>query len=294
MNRDLIVTDELIREAFERRARRGSPDGLRNPILQAVATTRQRRHLWPVRARRLGGSSSMRLLAVATLVVAGVGIGLVAVGARPDTAKPTPGPVTVDVHFVRPFEYPDGPQVTLSDESYEMAAFTSGGAGARPAANTSAYPETPDGSPIPGTRGVTISSLPAPITHGCLVGDGERVPVRTDPDGFLDDLRAIAGVGLGTVEPTTFDGRPARSVAVAPSANRCSFADFHPRNGGVGSPYVRLTMPSRLIVTQVDGMTIVVQAWAWTEDDLRAWLPVATEFVDGIHFTGQPSQSSAP
>ena len=38
----------------------------------------------------------------------------------------------------------------------------------------------------------------------------------------------------------------------------------------------------------VDGETVVIQVWAGTEEELRAWLPTATEFLASVHFTGQP------
>ena len=32
-------------------------------------------------------------------------------------------------------------------------------------------------------------------------------------------------------------------------------------------------------------MTVVLQAWAASPDDLDEWLPTATEFLDRVHFT---------
>ena len=56
---------------------------------------------------------------------------------------------------------------------------------------------------------------------------------------------------------------------------------------------MRLTVPSRLIVTEVDGETMVIQVWAGTEAGLQEWLRTSAAFVDSIHFTGDalaPSQ----
>ncbi len=43
-------------------------------------------------------------------------------------------------------------------------------------------------------------------------------------------------------------------------------------------------MPSRLIVSEVDGSTIFIVIWARTAQELEAWLPIADEFVESIHF----------
>ena len=42
--------------------------------------------------------------------------------------------------------------------------------------------------------------------------------------------------------------------------------------------------PSPLTVADVDGRTILVQAWAASASDLDEWLPTAKEFTDSIHF----------
>ncbi|MEO6350284.1 MAG: hypothetical protein ABIP53_06500 [Candidatus Limnocylindrales bacterium] len=39
-------------------------------------------------------------------------------------------------------------------------------------------------------------------------------------------------------------------------------------------------------------MTIVIDIWAQTDADFDAWLPSPKEFVDSIHFIGQPSPSA--
>ena len=52
------------------------------------------------------------------------------------------------------------------------------------------------------------------------------------------------------------------------------FTDFHAKNviHGIAQQPMRLTVPSRLIVTKVDGETMVIQVWAGTEAALQEWL----------------------
>jgi Tol biopolymer transport system component len=85
MNRIDWLTDELIEAAFERRADRVAPDGLRDGILSQTAATRQRRAWHP----RLTGPWSMpsarpAWVAIAVLVaLVGLAIALALVGRRP-------------------------------------------------------------------------------------------------------------------------------------------------------------------------------------------------------------------
>ena len=70
---DPRIRDDMIVEAFDRRARRATPVGLRGPILEATMSSRQRRSLWNIR----DSGTSLRLLAVAALLVTGLGAGTI-------------------------------------------------------------------------------------------------------------------------------------------------------------------------------------------------------------------------
>ena len=83
------------------------------------------------------------------------------------------------------------------------------------------------------------------------------------------------------------DGRPA--LAAMADGSECSFADLHGGGGTVSSPWVALDIPSLIVVADVDGTTVMVQAWAATDGDLEAWLPVARELIDSIHFLDEPA-----
>ena len=306
------IRDDMIVEAFDRRARRAMPVGLRGPILEATTSSRQRRSLWNIR----DSGTSLRLLAVAALLVTGLGAGTIFVG-RPlvaDTptttpvAEPTKAPVaekptapavadepanvaasgeTTTVEYFRPFEYRADSTIPLQTIDTRV-----NGRGALIAFTVGAdipYPMTEGGTIEADAKGVTVSSAQGGQVHDCA-GDGYS-RVREDPALFLLDLRRIAGVGLGETELITFDGRPARFVAVDPAANQCEAADFHAKGfiTGILQQPMRLTVPSRLIVTEVDGETMVIQVWAGSEAALKEWLRTSAAFVNSIHFTSGDS-----
>ena len=102
---DPRVSDDLIREAFDRRARRATPMGLRGSILEATASTRQHRSPWNIR----DGGTSLRLLAVAALLVTGLTAGTFFVGSALVAEKPTTA--TVGRRAV------DGPRSRRADHS---------------------------------------------------------------------------------------------------------------------------------------------------------------------------------
>ena len=279
--------------------RRGDPRGVRAPGAPGDGSGPPRpdpgpdgvdgpgRRPWTARLRWIAGhGSAARILALAILVAALLGIGLAVVGGRPVTPEPTPvpGPLEKAAFFARPVEYrvPSSSSLKLTSVFARLLTFNEGGG--------DVYGRAEDGSLLPGAREITISSANAAVTHPCPGGDGQpsRVPIREQPLPFLADLGTIAGIGFGEPVQVEFDGRPALAVTVDPAASRCPFGDFHVLGGALSSGYVLLSVPARLVVTDVDGMTIVLQAWAATKDDLDAWMPTATEFLDSVHFIGQP------
>ena len=140
-----------------------------------------------------------------------------------------------------------------------------------------------------GAWGITISSAEDAVAHPCPGANGgpSRVSVNgRDARLFLEDLRTIAGIEIGQPVDTTFDGRPAIAATVDPRANQCESADYHVHGPGLGG-YVQLRLPSRLLVTNVDGMPIVFQIWGSTATDLDAAMPAAASFLAGVHFVGK-------
>jgi hypothetical protein len=90
---------------------------------------------------------------------------------------------------------------------------------------------------------------------------------------------------VDAIEETSVDGRPAL-IATLPGH---SGSDIHVdgQMRGLGGTYVMVNMPSRLMVSEVDGETVFILIWARTDQELERWLPVADEFVASIHFVAE-------
>lgn len=293
MNDDLRLTDELLHDMFERRARRGSSDGLRGSILSMIRTTEQRRFPGRILA---DGRPALRLLAVAAILAGSLGTGLLIAGQRQ-----SPPPAQHFSRFAPEFDFrpvdgfPSGPPILRGN----LLGFTVSAPGARAVPSdappgTEMYPRSDSGEYLPDAHGITIGSLYSPLTHTCQGNDRYLLP--TDPAGFLDDLGAIAGAGLDSPRKVTFDGRPALEANVDPTEGACHSVDYHPTGSltGLSRAFADLGLPSRLIVTDVGGRTIVLQVWAATPEGLEAWLPTATRFLDGIHFTDPTDPRRTP
>jgi hypothetical protein len=126
----------------------------------------------------------------------------------------------------------------------------------------------------------------APVMSAWGHGSAGRVPLRSNVDEFLADVDALLnGVDLEPVTTTTLDGRPALTTrtVIGMSSNH---SDLHLDGPitGLSGLFINLTAPSVLIVADIDGVTVMVQVWAHTEDDLARWMPDARRFVDSIHF----------
>ena len=310
---DPRVSDDLIREAFDRRARRATPIGLRGLILEATASTRQHRSPWNIRegadfAPTAGGRGAagdgprgghlLRGKSPRCREAHDGSRGRRAVdgprsrradhsrGCRRTCERRTAGETTT-VEYFRPFEYKADSSIPL--KSIDTRVNGRGALIAFTFAEDEPYPTAGFGIIAPEAKGVTVSSAQGGQVHDCVADGYARV--REDPALFLLDLRRKAGIGLGETELITFDGRPARFVAVDPAANQCEPSDFHAKNfiTGILQQPMRLTVPSRLIVTEVDGETMVIQVWAGTEAGLQEWLGTSAAFVDSIHFTSGDS-----
>ena len=129
----------------------------------------------------------------------------------------------------------------------------------------------------------------APVMTAWGHGSDGRVPLRSTPAGFLADVGSLLfGVELEPVRTTTLDGRAALTTRTAPGISS-NHSDLHVDGPitGLSGLYTLMTAPSRLIVADIDGVTVMIQIWASTEDDLAAWMPDALRFVNSIHFVGR-------
>lgn len=277
MNQQAPLTDDAIRSALARRASRGTPGELLEQILATTAVTTQRGER-PRISTWSGFRPAMAAAAVA-VVVLGIVIRLAGIPQVPDTAaSPSPSPARLSQSpsgersgrastFVRPFDYAIPAGLALADPVFNEHIYEFFEEGSNPGWG-------PADDSVRKGHGVTVVSAEAPLVHGTPT----RVPIRSKPQDFLEDLRAIGHAKIGEPIPTTLDGRPAL-VATVESGN---VPDFH--YGPGLSTHVTLDVGSQLIVADVDGITIVVVIWATDEDDMATWLPTATAFVDSIAF----------
>jgi hypothetical protein len=285
------VTDAAIAAMFERRSRRGDGAGLRDLILTATTTTAQERRWYPRNRTRFPRPIAYAFIA-ALLVLAIVALALIAAGAFRHDSAPTP--TQTAEWFVRPFEYA-----------------IPAGSGLRPVADgphrdVIGWVEDSDGPPghsaDPLLGGVTPDfggqRPESGIARGVIVGSGEkawshagdRFFISPTPAAFIADLRDRFGVDMGPIVEASVDGRSAVSTVLTGTGEN----DIHvsgPITGLVSQPFVLVNNPARLVVTEVDGETIFILAWARTTADLEAWMPVADQFIRSIHFLpgGKPS-----
>ena len=311
-------TDEAIRAAFDRRARRATPGDLRRSILAATATTGQRRS-WPFDPRRfLERPAGPRALAVALVSMLTVGAllsvpgGLTdAPGPRPTApavvadpsskspppTDPTPTPAASGLpgsvlvtHFRVPFWYvpPPEPDIRHVFDRLFIKTIEAG----------------------TGAHGIAFASVTGGTFYSCPESDGSRnrFPIGDDPAAFLDTLRARARIQIEASTETTVDGYPALVTTVDPAGSvGCTYGDIFMGDDNFvqnGFPYsrglVELDVPSRWYVFKVDGQTILIVAWGATRGDLDAWLPSANRIVESVRFAiGTPpvspwSDTSAP
>ena len=118
-------------------------------------------------------------------------------------------------------------------------------------------------------------------------GNDGRVRLRSAPAELLEDMDdLLVGVHLEPATNSTLDGRPALTTRSVPGMTS-NHSDLHlgAKMTGLSGDYIIMTAPYRLIVADIDGVTVLVQIWSQTEEDLAAWLPVAQQFVDSIQFS---------
>jgi hypothetical protein len=145
---------------------------------------------------------------------------------------------------------------------------------------------------MPNARGVVIASTLGSYAEVCPpTGFPISHQIRNAPEAFLEDLHTVRGITFGTVTPTMLDGRPAITTTVDSidkTVRRCVGYDVSTDRGGT----IDLSVSSRLILAEIGHTTIIIQIWAPTSQDLAAWMPVATELIDSIHFIDQPGDST--
>ena len=280
--------DRLLESVLDVGGAQVAPPSVVDAALATARHTDQRRprlpildsRAWPA-GRQISNSSLpispgftrvLLLALLATLLV-----GLAAVGAA--LLREDPTPKDLQSRFFHHFEYrfPADSAMHVSGFSFpELIAWAGG-------------PDTWDGATLD-TEGDSNQPQPRQV-RGIVIGrggeawshgNGGRFMLRTAPADFLADLRDTGNVPMGPIERTTLDGRAALTVMLPGTGG----TDIHVtgRMQGLFGTYVRVTMPSRLLVSEVDGTTVFIYTWARTARELDRWLPVADEFVASIHF----------
>jgi len=238
------------------------------------------RRAWPGNPYLVDGAALIRgpivrILILALIAMAIVGLGVAGAALLREDATPK----ELQSTFFRHFEYAfpvDSAMHASNNADPAMVAWAGG-----PDTWDGATLDTEDGSSQPHrrqVRGVVIGRGGETWSHG----NGGRFMLRTPPAEFLTDLRDTANVPMGPIQQTKLDGRAALTVMLPGTGG----TDIHVtgRTQGLGGIYVRVTMPSRLIVSELDGDTVFVFIWARTAQELDKCVPMADEFVTSIHF----------
>jgi hypothetical protein len=182
----------------------------------------------------------------------------------PGVASPAPtaaAAVASISSFVRPFEYP----TSIGD--WNPTAVTMG-------RNLVTF-----------SGDVLVAFAKAPWVDGCPRVD--RTRVRSEPEGFVQDLEAVGRADITPAGEFMLDGH--RALAFDQRVDRgCSTGHLHlaPPMKGLIVPgsWITLNKPARWIVGDVDGATILVRIGAASEAGLAEVLPARLEFLAGLHF----------
>jgi hypothetical protein len=303
------LTDADITMLFEQRAARADETGLAASVMASITNARQTGAWRTWFPGSLGSLPTLvRVGALLMVAILAITVAFAAAGvSRPprevteptnairpsnvpteptNAVRPAGPPTGVVDHLIRHFEYTVPAGTKLSGPvrfGDTMVEWTSG--------SVPVVAQDPNAPHTVGVgRGIVVASANTPWGHG-----NGRIRLRSVPAELLADLRDRAGIPLGPIAETTLDGHPALVVDVRyPGVNDLH---FRPRMDGLaGEDYIDLTLASRLIVVDVDGLTMLIDVWARTPDDLATWLPTADAFIDSIHFLapGETPQGSQP
>jgi hypothetical protein len=244
-------------------------DPTRRSIVTAAGAMPQRRTGAPWRSLGTRGAIALAVSAVALAAVALLAAYLLArtpnVGSD-STPTPTPtGERGSALQFDRPFEYviPLGSGLELVSESADAYLFEVGGeAGNR--------------------QGVNVRVSAWGLINPCSPSEGTTY-LRAGPEVVTGYLRSIRGFEVSAATEATISGLPALSVdVVTRPESGCEAITLWPDM----PPFTDQLPPSRfpttrMIATEVGGANVVIVIWA---EDLAAWLPTATSFVQTLHF----------
>jgi len=142
-------------------------------------------------------------------------------------------------------------------------------------------------APFGARHGVYVVAISKDVhANVCCLGD--TMPVRSSLHGFLADLTSVIGIPYTDPVDDTFDGRPAliadRSADAPSRTCGCSLVNG-PESISADYDSLRFLGAGHSTFLDVDGTTVLIDVWADTDEELAAWTPIATQFVNSIHFT---------
>jgi hypothetical protein len=196
-----------------------------------------------------------------------------------------PGAVRAVEDFVRPFTYRFPPGETLSlvsrSHSTPMSLYTMA-SGVRYGVEVFV---------VEGVIHPCVAQFPAPTPQP---GGGQTpfdtITISSSPEGYLQALHDVAGVGIGPISATSVDGFEAFTAEIDPARSECSGTTIHAQ--GMGLSYAgfepELDTPAKIWVVDVDSVSIGIRAWARDAVTFAEWLPRATVFVKNVDFTDAP------
>jgi hypothetical protein len=213
---------------------------------------------------------SLAINALVVVAIAIAGAYLLGRAPAPDVGGESPSPVSTPagvrsaLDFDRPFDYviPARRGLVLVDASSEVYIFEVGG-------NTG------------NDQTIAVRLVRSGHINPCSPSEGTR-QLASAPGAIIEYLRSIPGLDVSEATETIVDGRAALSVdVVANPEDGCPEIYIWP---DAPLPFTTMVPPghtTRMIATDVDGANVVVVIVA---EDLAAWLPTATEFVESLDF----------
>jgi hypothetical protein len=257
-------------------------DSVRRSIATGVrATPQRRRSAAPWRSFEMSTSFKLAVGAAAVTAAALLSAYFFVRAPSPDVGNQTPAPQATPsgesgsaFQFLRPFDYviPTGSGLQLAGASGSVYAFEVVG--------------------DPGNgRGVNVRL----VLRGLLDPCSAQSPTRAfDPGAgeLVAYLRSVRGLEVSSTGRTTIGGQPALWVDVSPHPRRgCRDIFIFP-----GDSFTSLLPPekfptTRFIVTEVRDVKVIAVIWG---ENLDAWLPSATAFVNSFRFAGPRAGSVAP
>jgi hypothetical protein len=182
--------------------------------------------------------------------------------------EPTERPLSSESesYFVKPFVYrlPDGVLLATQERTHSFVSFF-------------ASPYTSDGN------GISIASSADGLLDGC---PQNSAMIDVGPaDDFVSLLRNKAGLDFDET-PTMIGGRPAtlvRNVTTTCYGHLHVGQSFLAQVGqlNLGQPF------EQVYLLPFADTTVVIQVWSGSKDLFDAWLPIAKQIVEGMHFSGE-------